>query len=181
LGAYLVFVDESGFMLMGTVARTWAPRGNTPQIRYRYRHNKISVISGLSVSPRSQRIGLYYQFQDHNLRRSDVCRFLDDLLRHLRGPIIVVWDNGKIHKGDEIREFLENHPRLHLEYFPGYAPELNPDEGVWNQAKRALANNRPDTLDELLEQVLIELEKIRLSRAKLRFCFHDSELPPFLR
>lgn len=60
LGAYLVFVDESGFMLMGTVCRTWAPRGETPQIRYRYKHDRLSVISGLSLSPRRQRVGLYY-------------------------------------------------------------------------------------------------------------------------
>ena len=181
LGAYLVFVDESGFLLMGTVSRTWAPQGKTPQIRYRYQHDKISVISGLSVSPRYQRIGLYYHWQQGNIRRPDVCRFLGDLLRHLRGPIVVVLDNGKIHKGDEMRDFVEKHPRLHIEYFPGYAPELNPDEGVWNQAKRALANNRPETLDELSEQVLIEIETIRFSPARMRFCFHDSELPPFLR
>ncbi|MBI4640080.1 MAG: transposase [Candidatus Tectomicrobia bacterium] len=26
--------------------------------------------------------------------------------------------------------------RLHLEQFPGYAPELNPDEGIWHDLKR---------------------------------------------
>lgn len=26
--------------------------------------------------------------------------------------------------------------RLHLEQFPGYAPELNPDEDIWNYLKR---------------------------------------------
>lgn len=181
MGAYLVFVDESGFMLMGTVCKTWAPRGQTPQTRYRYKHDRISVISGLSVSPRYQRMGLYYQLHDHNIRREEVCRFLRDLLRHLRGHIVVIWDNGKIHKGEAIRDFCEAHPRLHLEHFPGYAPELNPDEGVWNQAKQALGNNRPDDLEALSEEILTELQKIRTSPAKLRFCFHNSELPPFLR
>jgi transposase len=35
------------------------------------------------------------------------------------------------------------HRRLHLELFPSYAPELNPDDGVWKLAKEELANGRP--------------------------------------
>src|SRR4030066_72860 len=55
LGAHLVFVDESGFLLIPSVHKTWAPRGQTPIIRHRYQRDKISVISGLSVSPVRQR------------------------------------------------------------------------------------------------------------------------------
>ena len=166
---------------MGTVCRTWGPRGETPQIRYRYRHDRLSVISGLSVSPRRRRVGLYYQLHDHNIRAEETCAFLRDLLRHLPGHVVVLWDNGRIHKGPLIGRFCQDHPRLHLEHFPGYAPELNPDEGVWNQAKRALANGRPDTLAQLHEAVCGELETLRSSPSKLRFCIHDSDLPPFLR
>jgi len=177
LGAYIVFVDESGFMLMGTVCKTWAPRGETPQIRYRYKHNRISVISGLSVSPRRRRLGLYYQMYDHNICAMEACRFLRSLLQHLRGHVVVLWDNGRIHKGPLIRSLLARTARLHLENFPGYAPELNPDEGVWNQAKRALANGRPDNLVELGKTIATQLRRIRRSAACLRFCIHDSELP----
>ena len=41
-------------------------------------------------------------------------------------------------------------PRLHLAWFPGYAPELNPDEWVWAYFKAKLANGHPETLDELM-------------------------------
>ena len=41
-------------------------------------------------------------------------------------------------------------PRLHLEWFPGYAPELNPDEWVWAHFKTQLANGHPETLDDLM-------------------------------
>jgi hypothetical protein len=50
--------DESGFRLIPHVAKTWAPRGQTPVIQHRYRRDKISVISGVSVSPKRQRLGL---------------------------------------------------------------------------------------------------------------------------
>ncbi|MFH1741892.1 MAG: transposase [bacterium] len=56
LGAHIVFVDESGFLLIPTVRKTWAPRGQTPIHRHRYRHDKISAISGISVSPNRKRL-----------------------------------------------------------------------------------------------------------------------------
>jgi transposase len=68
-----------------------------------------------------------------------------------------------------------------LEHFPAYAPELNPDEGVWALAKRALANSSPDNVDELMEDIIGSINNIRTSPAKLRGCILQSELPPFLR
>jgi transposase len=40
-------------------------------------------------------------------------------------------------KSQTIKEFLTNGAahRLHLERLPAYAPELNPDEGLWQQLK----------------------------------------------
>jgi hypothetical protein len=61
-----------------------------------------------------------------------------------------------------------------------YAPELNPDEGVWSLAKRQLANGRPDDVDELMEDVIRTMESIRSSPTKLRGCLFQSELPIFV-
>ncbi len=131
LDAHLVFVDESGFLLVPSVHRTWAPRGVTPIHRHLYRRDKISVISGISVSPRRNRFGLYYRLHPKkNVKHPQVCEFLRYLLRHLRGPVIVLWDNGRPHKGAAVRDLCRRFPRLRLEAFPSYAPELNPDEGV---------------------------------------------------
>ncbi|PYT25030.1 MAG: hypothetical protein DMG58_25055 [Acidobacteria bacterium] len=60
LGAHIVFADESGFLLIPNVVKTWAPRGHTPVHRHYYRRDKISVISGVSVSPKRQHLGLFY-------------------------------------------------------------------------------------------------------------------------
>ncbi len=180
LGAHLVFVDESGFLLIPSVRKTWAPRGQTPILRIWQRRDKISVISGVSVSPGRRRFGLYYRLQRTNIRRPDVCAFLRQLLRHLRGAIIVLWDNGRIHKGPPIQQLRDAFPRLHLAFFPAYAPELNPDEGVWTLAKGALANGRPDHIGELRTHLRSSLTKIRRSQRKLRGCITQSDLPFFL-
>jgi putative transposase len=145
LGAHLVFADESGFLLAPLVAKTWAPRGCTPILRHRRGHrDKISVISGISMSPQQHRLGLYYLLFYDNIAQEEVCVFLRELLRHLRGPVIVLLDNSSTHEGEPLQKLLRQHPRLLIEHFPSYAPELNPDEGVWSLAKRQLANGRPD-------------------------------------
>lgn len=167
-------------MLIPGVRRTWAPRGQTPIHRHRYRHDRISVISGVSVSPERRHVGLYYQLHRKNIHQSEACDFLRLLLRHLRGPVIVIWDNGNIHKGDPVRALCREFPRLRLERFPPYAPELNPDEGVWRLTKRTLANGRPDDIDELDLYLTSVLEQLRDSQRLLRSCIEHSELPSFL-
>ena len=159
--------------------RTWAPRGQTPLLRHRARRDRISVISGLSVSPRRRHCGLYFLLSLKNIKHPEVCAFLRDLLRHLRGPVIVIWDNGTIHGGDAIRAIQARYPRLHLYRFPSYAPELNPDEGVWQLAKRALANGRPDSQDELFRCLRSRLSRIQRSPSLLRSCVRGSDLPLF--
>ncbi len=166
-------------MLAPQVRKTWAPKGKTPIHRHRYKHDKLSVISGMSISPRRKRFGLYFSFDEVNLRSSQVADFLRYLLRHLRGKVIVVWDNATIHKGKPIRSLLRRFCRLHLEALPPYAPELNPAEGIWSQAKRSLANGRPEDVDSLFDDVGNALVDIGISQSLLRACIKQSDLPFF--
>lgn len=177
LVAHLIFVDESGFQLTPCVRRTWAPVGQTPLIRHRFRNDRISMISGLSVSPRRQRLGLYGMFSRDNIRQPDVCLFLRHVLRHLRGQVIALLDNSNIHRGQPITDLCRRLPRLHLEYFPPYAPEINPDEGVWGLLKGRLANGRPDDIVVLAEDLRREFRLIAGCQQKLRGCIRQSDLP----
>jgi transposase len=175
--AHLVFVDESGFLLIPNVKRTWAPAGQTPTIRYCFKHSKISAINALAVSPKRKRIALYLQFRRRSFKGPDVKRFLQYLLKHVHGPIILLWDKGRIHRHREVKAWCEAHPRLQVEEFPGYAPELNPAEYVWAQSDSALANSVPEELDEL--NAMLVTTKRRLSRSQdlLWSCIHASDLP----
>jgi transposase len=149
------------------VARNWSPQGWPPVHDHRQgRRDKVSVISGISVSPRRQRLGLYYQLYFDNIGQEEVCLFLRELLQHLRGPVIVLLDNSSTHQGRPLQQLLRRHPRLHIEHFPAYAPELNPDEGVWSLAKRTLANSCPNDLEELVEDVIHSINRIRTSTQK---------------
>jgi len=179
LGATIAFIDESGFRLIPCVVQTWAPRGKTPVLRHRFQRDKLSVISAVSVTQRRRRLGLYWRLHSENIGQKDVCAFLRYLLRHIRSPLIALLDNSRTHKGKPLQQLLWRHPRLHVEYFPAYAPELNPDEGVWSLAKRQLANGRPDDFLDLVLGVSLALERISISPSRLRGCIEKSGLPLF--
>ena len=126
------------------------------------------------MSPTRHHLSLYYLLFFDNIGQDEVC--LRELLRHLRGPIIVLLDNSSTHQGQPLQNLLQQHPRLRIEHFPSYAPDLNPDEGVWS-----LANSCPDGVDELMEDIIRSINGIRTSPTKLRGCIVQSELPSFLR
>ena len=154
--------------------------GQTPVLRHRYRHDRISAISGIAVSPKRFHCTLYCQLYEDNIQAEEVAVFLHHLLRQIQGHLIVLLDNGKIHRGDPMEELLARTTRLHLEPFPPYAPELNPDEGVWNHLKSTLANGRPDTQAELMDVLSDEICNLAASQPLLWGCIQQSDLPPFL-
>jgi transposase len=174
----LVFLDESGFLLIPNLVRTWAPRGETPVHYHSLQRDKISTIGALSVSPKRKHVALYLQFHRRNLNGLDVKAFLGELLKHLRGAIILLWDRSPIHiKPKEVSEFLRQHPRIHVEEFPAYAPELNPAEYIWNQTDRALSNTAPQDVEELQALLSNSVAKISNSQKLLWSCIYASDLP----
>ncbi len=146
-------------------------------MHYKLQHQKLSVISALAVSPRRRRIALYLQIRRQAFKGSDVQRFVKYLLQQLRGPVILLWDQGPIHKHRLVREFAQAHPRLQVEAFPGYAPELNPAEYVWCQSDSALANSRPEDLAERKALLSATKRRLRNSQDLLWSCIEASDLP----
>ena len=180
LGAHLVFADESGFLLTPTIAKTWAPVGRTPVIRHLDRRDRISAISAISVSPVRRRPNLYFQLFQKNIRQAEVRLFLRHLLRHLRGHVFLFWDGGNPHKGQLVRALCHRVHRLHLVRLPAYAPEFNPDEGIWKLAKATLANGCPSDIFELERALTRPMRSICRNHRNLRGCITHSALPPFL-
>lgn len=159
------------------MCKTWAPRGHTPLLRHSYKRDRISTISSLTVSPAHRRLGLYVQFHTTNITGVEIVQFLRHLLRHLRGPVVLLWDGGPIHKRRLVRDFIRRQPRLHVYPFPAYAPELNPDEFVWTKAKRHLSNSAPQDLGELTRHLRRSIRRLRRSQRLLWSCIFASDLP----
>ena len=164
-------------MLIPTRRRTWNPRGRTPIVRYNYKHDRISVIAALTVAARRARLGLYVQLRQDNFKAVQVAKFLRLLLVHLRGQVILLWDGGQIHKGPAINAVRQAFPRLHLERFPAYAPELNPVEQVWNDFKRHTANSLLRDKQDIRLGLHGSARRVRRNPDKLRSFVLASDLP----
>jgi len=86
---------------------------------------------------------------------------------------MLFWDRGGPHKAALTKQFLKEHQRLETHFFPGYSPELNPDEWVWSHLKRhELAGYAPHHLGEL---------KGGLRRAVMRMRVRPSLIRSFTR
>jgi transposase len=165
----ILFVDEAGFYPLPFVARTYAPCGQTPVLRAPLTHDHLSVISAITPDGR-----LFTHIQDRSLCGPDVVGFLRQLLRQIRGTLLVVWDGAPIHRGHAVRDFLAMGAarRLHLVRLPAYAPDLNPDEGVWNHLKRVELKNRCcQDMDELRWELGLAIRRLRRHADRLVACF----------
>jgi transposase len=153
-GAPIVFLDESGFMLQPVRRRTWAPSGQTPVLRAWDRHDRLSAVGLMGVSPARHRLSLYFYLSPQNVD-TDLLVWLLRLLHHHYGRhVIVVWDGLKAHRS-AAAYFTKHHPDwFTFEPLPPYSPELNPVEQCWNHTKYTdLANFIPDDLDDLHEAI----------------------------
>ncbi len=131
-----MYLDECGFSLKTTAVRTWARRGKTPIIPTKLKWTHLSTIGAVTSG------GRFYQHTHVGaIRAPQVVAFLTHLLRHVAGEIVVVLDGAMIHRAKLVQGFVAGHPRVSLEYLPGYAPELNPVELVWAYVKKHLLGN----------------------------------------
>ena len=175
-----MLIDETGLFLNPVVRRSWAVIGRTPVIDADGGHRgKVSVIGGVSVSPTARRLGLYFATAPGGyFAAGEVVEFLRDLLKYLRGKVVVVWDRGNNHKGPVVRKFLARNRRLRLEMLPAWAPELNPVEAVWSWLKYGeLANFVPAGIGPLDDEVIDRLIELKFDPDLLRSLWERSDLP----
>jgi len=164
--------------------RTWAPRGVTPTLAIRQRrHEKVSGIGALVVSPGRHRVSLFLAlYSKQNIRGHEVEHFLRHLRRHNPGPLLLLWDHGKPHRHHQVRQYLRQHPQWHVAWLPPYAPELNPQEQVWSYLKfGCLANFAPDTVAQIRQEVRRHTRRVGRSPHLLKNLFRNSDLPFLLR
>lgn len=155
----MMFVDQWGLYLLPTVVRTYAPVGQTPILREQLSREHLSVMSGITLDGKLLMIE-----QERAFNGEDVVRFLKHALRQIPGKLLVIWDGSPIHRAKVVKEFLKSGAasELQLEQLPSYAPELNPDEGIWRHLKYVeLKNVCCRSLSELRCELRKAKERLR--------------------
>lgn len=156
-------------MLEPLLRRTWAPRGETPVLKAWERHDRLTAITALTLTPHRKRVGLYFELLDHNACAEDFIRFLVHLHRETRHPLMVVWDRLGAHR-KAAKAFDRSGCRwIDFEYLPAYSPELNPVEHVWVTTKWGrLANWPAPNIDSVHDRVSTDFQVQASSQHTLR-------------
>jgi transposase len=168
----LLFLDESGFYLLPSVTRTDAPVGETPILHPTLSRDHLSVIGAMHER-------LYFQVYEQAISSAEVIRFLAHLRRVIPGKLLIVWDGAPIHRSHAIRQYLRDGAAewLHLERFPGDAPELDPKEGIWRHLKRVEMRNLCCLdLQETRREFRAACPRLRQKPCIIRRCLRHSGL-----
>lgn len=91
----------------------------------------LSVVSAVTATAQ-----LYSQVYSHSIDGPTFLLFVQHLVDKVGGPLILCWDRASIHRA-EAQAWLTARckSQVWVVPLPAYAPELNPDEGVWNHLK----------------------------------------------
>lgn len=165
-GAEIWFGDESGVRSDYHSGTTWGRKGITPVVEktgQRFRFNLLSVINNVGQ--------MRFMLTEKRVDNALYIEFLQRLLKGAAQPIFLILDGHPVHRSRAVRDFADStEGRLRLFYLPGYSPELNPDEQVWNEVKyRRVGRRSPRTREQLrslLASALLALQRMpRLIRS----------------
>jgi transposase len=137
--------------------RTQAPCKHTPVLPYHFKGKTSSAIAGVTWW------NFYVRLFPGAIRSPQIIQFLAQLLRHIPGKLLIVWDGLPGHRSRAVRRFVQQQRgRLWLEYLPGYAPELNPVEYLWSHWKQhELPNFCPTIFGQLSKHARQTLRRMR--------------------
>ena len=165
-GAVIFFVDEAAVRSDAHYGTTWGKIGQTPVVEDTGDRFGVRLIS--AVSPRGD---MKFASFEGKMTMERFIEFLEKLRRDVGRPLIVIADNASYHRGKRVQEYVaESNGGVYVENLPRYSPELNPDEQVWNHAKRRLGRLFIATRDEMKVAVHGILRSIQQS-AKLVLSF----------
>ena len=146
--AWEVFAsDEVRIELEALTRRAWLTRGEPTVVkvnRTREAQSFIGFLNQKSFACETYRMA--WQDQEEVLKA-----FGAFLKQHPQKKLCIIWDNAPFHRGSEIKKALAKGgllERIHLIAMPPYAPDENPIEHVWKDAKGATANVQQGTLAE---------------------------------
>jgi len=153
------FGDEAGVRSDAHSGTTWAPKGQTPVVSTTGARFGLNVISAVN-----RRGALRFMCVEGKVNAEVFIEFLGRLVESAGHPVYLVVDGHPTHKAVKTRKFVESMKgRLKLFFLPGYSPDLNPDELVWNNLKSQgtgkCAITGPDQLKKLVVGHLRSMQK----------------------
>ena len=139
-GAKIFFVDEAHFRADVELRAKWVLRGepalvDTTSPRFGEKATYYSAVCLESGEVQAMTVL-------GNTNAETSVTFLKQLREQYPEPLIVIWDNGPAHHGDAMRAYLTTPElKLRLVALPGYSPDFNPDEAIWDWIREDVTAN----------------------------------------
>lgn len=171
--AEIIFWDEAGYRLDDQVGRSWGARGKTPVVEATGKRGRTNSAIAMSATG-----AFWYEEFQQNLNSEKFCELLDRFLKTRRRKVILVMDSHPTHVSKATKEHIEKHSqRLHVEFLPGYAPELNPVEYVNHYVKKQGPRKQiPKDRDDLSRIITSTLDSLKGAFSKVKAFFKHPEL-----
>ena len=168
-GADIFFLDEAGIRSDAPLQRTWGVKGQTPVVKTSGKRQSVSAISAVTA-----RGAFWYSVYTGRLNATRFIEFLKDFMRYRRRSVFLVLDGLPAHKAKIVAKYVQSlKGKLELHFLPGYAPELNPDEFVWNHLRHHGTTKKPLMKNESLRsRVNQNLAAIKNSPQLVQSFFH---------
>jgi transposase len=130
------------------VRATWAPRGHTPVLRHRFSWKRLSMAAALAYAPDRSQARLVFQTRPGAYNDESLIEFLQAVHDELAdAKVTLIWDGLPSHRSRRMQAWIRTQRRwLVVERLPGYAPDLNPVEGLWGNVKGTVLANLCATL-----------------------------------
>jgi transposase len=147
------------------VRTTWAPRGQTPILHHHWRRgDNLSMAAVICYHPDGRRVRLLVDHTTGAYNGRSLIQALQRLPALLdHAPVILIWDGLPAHRSTKMKTWITAQADwLHVTQLPGYAPDLNPVEGLWSAVKgKDLANHAAANTTELWRTANRGLQRIR--------------------
>jgi transposase len=160
-GADIFFLDEAGIRSDAPLQRTWGAKGQTPVVVTSGQRQAVNAISAVNA-----RGAFWYDVYTGRLNALRFIQFLRDFRATRRRPVFLVVDKHPAHIAKVVAEYVQSlRGKLELHFLPGYAPDLNPDEFVWNHLRQKGVSKTPLRQNESLRaRVAQDLANIKRDR-----------------
>lgn len=167
-GAKIYFLDEAGFSSEPALGRTYGLKGQTPVVATTGQRQKVNAISAVNA-----RGAFWCQVYTGKLTAALFVSFLQAFLRGRSETVYLVVDGHPSHKANLVKEYVQStQGRLELHFLPPYAPDLNPDEFVWQHVKTNGVSKKPLQRNESLQKrVEQDLHNMKGNRPLVRSFF----------
>ncbi len=138
-GTVFLFLDAMHLIHNVIAGFCWGDPANPPIINSNTGRKRLNILGGYNPDTHS----LVHLTGEENCNGDRIIEFFKLILKHYSSApkIILFLDNATYHRAENVFEWLEEHPKLQVEFLPTYAPNLNLIERFWRFAKEKLVRN----------------------------------------